>query len=85
MIYFHMIVHPAVHIYDFHIFMTLSQAKCTQHSSTESKRLVQTSLLGPGLSDWTEVLTKCIKGLHIRHIYIHIQTVFGSKVTADCF
>ena len=29
--------------------------------------LVQTSLLGPGLSDWTEVLTKCIKGLRIRH------------------
>ena len=79
MIYFHIILHPAVHIYDFHIFLTLSQAKCTQHSSTESKRLVQTSLLGLGLSDWMEVLTKCIKGLRIRHICIYIYKLSSGR------
>ena len=43
MIYFHIILHPAVHIYDFYIFITSSKAKCTlQPSSRESKRLVQT-------------------------------------------
>ena len=26
MIYFHIILHPAVHIYDFHIFITLSSS-----------------------------------------------------------